>query len=56
MPDQINEPSKFHISAQILHGSALLSGKIYTAGKSFYTTAGRDKIQACIIGFVTNTK
>ena len=27
--------SKFHISMQILHGNALLSGEIYTAGKVF---------------------
>ena len=41
--------SNFHISRQILHGNALLSGK-NTHMEIFYTTAGRDgrdKYQGC---------
>ena len=48
MPDQINELSKFHTSTQILHGSALFSGKIYTAGKVF--------TQSLFVTVVTNLK
>ena len=27
--------SEYHISTQVLHGNALFSGKIYTAGQNF---------------------
>ena len=30
---------EYHISTQVLHGNALFSGKIYTTGQKFYTTA-----------------
>ena len=39
--------SKFQKSTQILQGNVMFSGKIHTAGKEIYTTAGRDKFQVC---------